>query len=446
MKNDKQRSPLSLKDSAGSRSIRSDRPHILAILPGIIPSTSILIIKPLLQLSRSGCIRLQIVLESAAKQNQIEWADVVMFCRNTEPRYRRNLELILQLGIPYIYDLDDNFFELPENTELGAYHRHPDRIAQLREYLECADLVRVYSQPMLECIQPINRNVIKTFGPIDFSRIDATERKTGDQIRLIFSTSSYQNDLLSIILPAVDKILQKHAGKVEAHFWGIKPKGLFGQAHARFHKFIMDYDGFLRSFSRSRFDIGLAPMLNDPFHRSKTNNKFREYGACGIAGVYSNVEVYSAYVRNEETGLLVQNNFDNWYSAISRLIENPDLLKKIKRQSQEFIRQHYSQEQFVSYSWELIKNIAGEKSRRVRTPVCRLNSNQSHGNCAGIISKIFKKIRTWKSWMKVLDKNPVSFFFWLTGRFLFVHWSLLQYKIAYWISCFRSFFPKRLTN
>jgi glycosyltransferase involved in cell wall biosynthesis len=424
----------------------SYRPHILAILPGIIPSTSILIIKPLLQLSKSGCIRLQIVLESAAKQNQIEWADLVMFCRNTEPRYRRNLELILQLGIPYIYDLDDNFFELPENTELGAYHRHPDRIAQLREYLAYADLVRVYSQPMLECIGPISRNVIKTFGPIDFSGIDATAEKTDDRIRLVFSTSSYRNDLLSIILPAVDKILQEHDGKVEAHFWGVKPKGLSSRAHAYFHKFIMDYDSFLRSFSRAHFDIGLAPMLNDPFHRSKTNNKFREYGACGIAGIYSNVEVYTACVRNEETGLLVQNNFDNWHNEISRLIKNPDLLKKIKRQSQEFIRQHYSQEQFESCSWELIQKIAGEKRHRVISPVCRMNSNQMDGSGADIISRISQKIRTWKSWMKVLEKNPAAFFFWLAGRFLFVHRSFLQYRIAYWISCFHSVIPKRLTN
>ena len=312
-------------------SVRSDRPHVLAILPGIIPSTSILIIKPLLQLSKSGRIRLKIVLESAAKKKQIEWADLVLFCRNTEPRFRRNLELILQLGIPYIYDLDDNFFELPENTELGAYHRHPDRIAQLREYLECADLVRVYSQPMLECIRPINENVIQTFGPIDFRRIDATRRKTDDRIRLVFSTSSYQNDLLSIVLPAVDRILKKYSGKVEAHFWGVKPKALSGQAHVHFHKYIMDYDGFLRSFSRAQYDIGLSPMLDDPFHRSKTNNKFREYGACGIAGIYSDGVVYSTCVQNGETGLLVQNHPDHWFDAIERLIENPDLLEKLKK-------------------------------------------------------------------------------------------------------------------
>jgi glycosyltransferase involved in cell wall biosynthesis len=402
-------------------------PHVLAILPGIIPSTSILIIKPLLQLSLSGSIKLQIVLESAVKQNQIAWADLVMFCRNTEPRYSRNLEQIRQIGVPYIYDLDDNFFELSDSTELGAYHRQPDRIALLREYIKNASLVRVYSQPMLDYIIPINGNAIKAFGPIDFRRIDTAAKKTGNSIKLVFPTSSYQTDLLSIILPAIDKILREYKGKVEAHFWGVKPMDLSSK-NWHFHRFIMDYDRFLRRFSRWHYDIGLAPIRDDLFHNSKTNNKFREYGACGIAGIYSDVEVYSTSVQHGSTGFLVPNHTDCWHEAIVQLIENPDLRQKITMQAQEYVRRNYSQERFENLTLDLIRQTIHKGKNRNEELEYHPLKNQPFQRC-GNIARVTRKFRNWRERMRILDKNPISFFFWLAARSFFIRWSLFSYRI-----------------
>jgi glycosyltransferase involved in cell wall biosynthesis len=409
--------------------VEAEMPRILAILPGIIPSTSILIIKPLLQLSISGRIQLKIVLESTVHQRQIEWAELIMFCRNTEPRYKSNLERILRLGIPYIYDLDDNFFELPENTELGAYHRHPDRIALLKEYLKWANLVRVYSRPMLEYIHPMNQNVQRAFGPIDFRRIDASVGEKSNSIKIVFPTSSYQNDLLSMALPALEKILQKYNGRVEAHFWGVKPTGMTPSARIHCHRFIMDYDRFLHQFSQAHYDIGLAPMRDDLFHRSKTNNKFREYGACGIAGIYSDVETYSTCVQNEITGLLVKNDTDSWYNAMARLIEDPALARNLKSQSQEYVRRHYSQELFENLLWQRIQETL-DKTVRQKESQRPLKTIQPEWEAQISQSGIARKIRTWRNRMKMLDKNPVSFFFWLACRSLFVRWSLLSFRIA----------------
>ncbi len=76
---------------------------------------------------------------------------MIVFCRNTEPAYGHLLNEAVCTSKPIIYDLDDNFWDIPTDTdpELARYHRLPPRLQQLERYLSLATLVRVYS-PVLE--------------------------------------------------------------------------------------------------------------------------------------------------------------------------------------------------------------------------------------------------------------------------------------------------------
>jgi len=113
----------------------------------------------------------------------------------------------------------------------------------------------------------------------------------------------------------------------------------------------------MRQFSSTGFDIGLAPMLDDDFHRSKTNTKFREYGACGIAGIYSNVALYASFVKDGETGLLAENRPEAWYHAMVRLVNDPELRARIGGSARREIQHLYSQERFQAVWWQQIKGV-----------------------------------------------------------------------------------------
>lgn len=112
-----------------------NRPRILAVLPGFIPSTMITVVKPLVNLHRAGRISARIVLESQAGRNDTDWADAIVLCRNTEPRHAPLLAAARSRGTPLIYDLDDNLFELPPNCEGLSRLREASRQAMLTEYL-----------------------------------------------------------------------------------------------------------------------------------------------------------------------------------------------------------------------------------------------------------------------------------------------------------------------
>ncbi|MGC5340978.1 hypothetical protein ACPXBC_30920, partial [Escherichia coli] len=74
---------------------------------------------------------------------------------------------------------------------------------------------------------------------------------------------------------------------IEFTIWGCQPGDLIGQKGIQTLPLVGDYEDFLRQFARQPFDIGLAPMEDTAFYRSKTNTKFRDYGACKVAGIYS---------------------------------------------------------------------------------------------------------------------------------------------------------------
>src|SRR2546428_7369070 len=124
------------------------RPHVLAGLPGFIPSTVLTVVKPLTALHRAGQIIADITLESWVSRRKLERADVVILSRNTEPSFGQVLEIALACGKPTIYDIDDNFFELPAYYQNELSHRTPEHLAQLERYLTTATRVRVYSELM----------------------------------------------------------------------------------------------------------------------------------------------------------------------------------------------------------------------------------------------------------------------------------------------------------
>jgi glycosyltransferase involved in cell wall biosynthesis len=331
------------------------------------PSTVVSVVKPFIQLHRAGYISARITLESLVNRRDIDKADLVAFCRNTEPRYAHLLDLVTHRDIPFIYELDDNFFEIPLDSEFGQYYRAPERLALVTDYMGRADLVRVYSEPLHERARTLNSRVEKVVGPVDL-RLVAPPPLGSDRtrIRLVYATSRSADELADIFVPALTRVLEDYAGQVEAHFWGFNPPTLRDFRDVYFQPVILNYDHFLRKFSRAGFDIGLAPLLDNIFYCSKTNNKFREYGACRVAGIYSNVDVYSSCVVHEETGLLVPNQPEAWYNALVRLIEDCDLRDEIKNRAREYVQRHYSQKNFEQVWWAHIQQVlAGHSSLAV---------------------------------------------------------------------------------
>jgi glycosyltransferase involved in cell wall biosynthesis len=87
------------------------------------------------------------------------------------------------------------------------------------------------------------------------------------------------------------------------------------------------------------FDINLCPLEPTLFNQSKSPIKYLEASAAGAASIVSPT-VYEPYVQPGVTGLVARP--DDWFEAISLLIDQPDLRRDIARNAHLVARSNFS--------------------------------------------------------------------------------------------------------
>ncbi len=342
-------------------------PRVLAVLPGLYPSTIIGVVKPLLKLHQAARIVLDVSFESLVRRRNLEQADVVVFCRNFEPKYGHVLSWALELAKPIIYELDDNLLEAPDTTPILRHFRTPERQAQLKKYLREADLIRVYAPALQRYLTAYNPHVFRVNGPLDWSLLpDRPPLRDPKRVRLVYVTSRLEDEIGLMLIKPVQRVLEAFP-ETELFVWGPQLKALHGHPRVHHLQVIMDYDSFFQTFAQQGFDIGLAPLPDDLFYQCKSNNKFREYAACRVAGIYSDTEVYRECVINGATGLLVGPQEEAWFEAMARLVEDVPLRERIQDQAHAYAQQHYSQENMQS-DWLIhIEQVLADKPAATKT-------------------------------------------------------------------------------
>ncbi|WP_191092769.1 glycosyltransferase [Cysteiniphilum sp. JM-1] len=344
----------------------SYKPRVLAIVPSLIPSVTIGVVRPMLALQAEGQLSFSVTLSCFFKEKYLENVDCIIFCRNSLPSEEWIIKKIIESEIPYIYEIDDNFFEIPVDTLIGRMHRHPSNLVTLKNFAKHAALIRTYSNILANSLRLINQNVEVNKVYFDVSLIEKLKKDNQSGcVKIVYATSRIEDDQQLIILEALSRIAINYKKKVQIYFWGGDEKALPKHLkNVHYLKPIRNYAEFIKKFYEQGFDIGLAPIFQGKFFNSKTNNKYREYGGCEIAGVYSRQPLYESCITNEENGILVDNSVESWFNGIDRLINDQTLRQKIIANAKSDIEKNYSFDIFCD-GW--VKNILEVTNSVIRT-------------------------------------------------------------------------------
>ncbi|HEY4088571.1 MAG TPA: glycosyltransferase [Bryobacteraceae bacterium] len=315
-----------------------DQP-ILMVIDGDIATTQL--VERLLLACQPFGVRYTTIHFSSLSFRHLDGRTVPLFVRCGEPGLPVWIDLLRRANHPYLYYIDDNFWELQGDSPVALYYRDPGVRTSLECALKYANQVLTNSEVLASYLQRFS-NHIRVVPPFfDFALIEGCVREQTPELRIGFAGSTTRTGDLELLKPVIETVLDRVPNAI-FEFCGVMPAGIQAGRRVRYFEHTSSYADFIRFQARRNWAIGLAPLRDHSANRAKTNNKYREYGACGIAGIYSDIPPYNNCVEDSVTGLLVGPSEEAWLSAILRLALQSDERRQIASHAESDVRRKYS--------------------------------------------------------------------------------------------------------
>jgi glycosyltransferase involved in cell wall biosynthesis len=178
----------------------------------------------------------------------------------------------------------------------------------------------------------------------------SVRKHKGIRIGWIGGRSHFED--LMMVAPALREILERYpevtlvlvnsAIKPSCEAHGIKYpfEGLTNVQYADRAVPINRYAQFAASFG---FDIGIAPLIDCNFNRSKSNLRWLEYSAMRIPTVATDISHFSQTVRNGVDGILIkENKLEDWVTKLGLLIRDTALREQLGRQAYKRVKKDFN--------------------------------------------------------------------------------------------------------
>ncbi len=255
--------------------------------------------------------------------------DVLFIHRSCEEQVLSLARAAKDHGAAIVWDNDDDMGAVPPSVvthrQLSGYSWEK-RLGDMRRMFRLADLVttpsRYLAQRLLDLGAP-RTAVIENHVPSQ-ALCTATHPHDGVNIGWVAGLE-HQTDVEQMPIKAALQQLLDTRAEVRVISIGLR-LGLEGDRY--------EARGRIPLLELSRhtadFDIGIAPLADVAFNRSRSNIKLKEYAAAGVPWLASRIGPY-AEMGEQQGGRLVPDH--RWYEEISRLLDKPRERRKLAKQA-----------------------------------------------------------------------------------------------------------------
>lgn len=258
--------------------------------------------------------------------------------------------------IPVLVEIDDNMVSTAEyNAAHDAYAPGSDLRRIAIDQFKAADGIIVTTDHLKGVYSEFNPHIYVVPNCIDFKVWGNNKRKKHDNIRIGWAGGASHSEDLRLILPAMKTLLQKHKNIEFVFVHGI-PEFLKNIPRVRtITKFsrIDKYPSFISSLS---FDIGIAPLVDNAFNRSKSNLRWLENAAYKIPCVASKVGHFAETITDGVDGFLCE-DAESFGKRLEELIVNKQLRKTIGINGYEKVQSDFNVDKIIFKYGEYLQEV-----------------------------------------------------------------------------------------
>lgn len=226
-----------------------------------------------------------------------------------------------------IYETDDDFWTIDEwNLRARAEHSLAV-IDAIEQAVTVAHAATVSVEPLADVLRPYNADVTVVPNHIDGKLLDL-QRPRRDRLTVGWAGGDSHLRDWKLLAPHLKRFLGRNPD-VDLHVIGTDFAWVYG-IQAR----VTGWQELWAYYRSIDFDIGLAPLAETPFNRSKSPIKAIEYGALGIPVIASAYGPYADYVLDGVTGFLVHGSHE-WNRYLRLLTNDHGLRAEMGRKAKE---------------------------------------------------------------------------------------------------------------
>ena len=249
------------------------------------------------------------------------WADTVLLGRFDNWYERKLAERLRAAGKRLVYVIDDDLMNIPPQISSASYYSQPEIQDNIRACVDMSHAILTPSPLLAEKYGGNGRIAIRTEEPA-LDPVPYRPREAGGPVRIGFAGSIDRTaDIEAILRDALIRVKHRYGDRVAFEFFGAVP-AFAGELGATGIPYTDSYDEYRRVLNARAWDIGLAPMPETPFHACKHYNKFCEYSAAGIAGIYTEAPPYTFIPDRERFGRFCANTPEAWYDQICAEVDD----------------------------------------------------------------------------------------------------------------------------
>ena len=278
----------------------------------------------------------------------IDWPDII-FIGNGRYVTQNIINLINQAKIKNkkIYcDIDDYTRSLPSYTS----HTRAQSTNSITHLFQLVDGITVSNALLKLHIEELGFSSTVLPNCIYFDYFEPFRKKLSpNQNKIVFINT----DLIKMIngkygfLTAINIFMQENPN-LEIDYFGDPFPELFSLNKIHFND-RMSYETMMKILLNGNYLFAIVPLggneedsTTKSFHTFKNPFKYINYGLANIPAIYSDAFIYSNIISNGLNGIITQNSYDGWYSALNSMNGDANLRAQISKNALKDIRKNFN--------------------------------------------------------------------------------------------------------